>query len=448
MTLINFLHLSLRLLFKYGGVSEAYIEKVASSARRKAQSKDEILSLLAARSTFGRAFFDAAAGALIAGLGCRWCGIGRLDGEEKGVQLLAFRDGESAGEPFAYDLAGAPCEAVYLQEAGKSYSFYGDRIAEKFPKNPNLAKIGAVSYRGAAFHDGAGDPLGHVFTMGDRAESDDAEAKAFFQLVVQDVGAEFARWQAEEALRERAAALAKAQRLAQIGDWRWSLVEDALLSCSEEFARLHGLGLDDIAAQMAGKLQRFVHPEDVERVAEAYGKLSREAPDYAITYRIVLPDGGTRQVLGLGEAVFDGSGQAMELIGTVQDITARTGTEHIETVENITAGNGAAEPLDAPEPIGEASREPNLELTAKISHELRSPLNVIVGFSEIIKEEMFGPVGNDKYRGYATDIYQAGLHLVELVSNDMDLSKTPAAEDPDKTTSSKFPESYKRFRPL
>ncbi len=430
-------------------MSEAYIEKVASSARRKAQSKDEILSLLAARSTFGRAFFDAAAGALIAGLGCRWCGIGRLDGEEKGVQLLAFRDGESAGEPFAYDLAGAPCEAVYLQEAGKSYSFYGDRIAEKFPKNPNLAKIGAVSYRGAAFHDGAGDPLGHVFTMGDRAESDDAEAKAFFQLVVQDVGAEFARWQAEEALRERAAALAKAQRLAQIGDWRWSLEQNALLSCSEEFARLHGVGPDDIAAQMAGQLQRFVHPEDVERVTEAYGKLGQEAPDYAITYRIVLSDGEVRQVLGLGEAVFDASGRATELIGTVQDITARNGAAELPAATpDDPARDGPAEIEAATEPAGEAQREPDLELTAKISHELRSPLNVIVGFSEIIKEEMFGPVGNEKYLSYATDIYQAGLHLVELVSNDMDLSKSPAAEDPNKTTSSKFPESYKPFRPL
>ncbi len=58
-----------------------------------------------------------------------------------------------------------------------------------------------------------------------------------------------------------------------------------------------------------------------------------------------------------------------------------------------------------------------------MSHKLRTPLNAIIGFSEIIKEERLGPVGNDKYRDYATDVNESGQHLLDLINDILDLSK-------------------------
>ncbi len=69
------------------------------------------------------------------------------------------------------------------------------------------------------------------------------------------------------------------------------------------------------------------------------------------------------------------------------------------------------------------------EFLANKSHELRKPLNAIIGFSEIIKDETFGPVGSTKYRDYADDINQSGQHLLSLINDILDLSKIESGTD-------------------
>jgi two-component system cell cycle sensor histidine kinase PleC len=63
---------------------------------------------------------------------------------------------------------------------------------------------------------------------------------------------------------------------------------------------------------------------------------------------------------------------------------------------------------------------------ANMSHELRTPLNAILGFSEVMKDEMIGPIGNSKYRSYAGDIHASGQHLLGLVNDILDLAKIEA----------------------
>lgn len=65
---------------------------------------------------------------------------------------------------------------------------------------------------------------------------------------------------------------------------------------------------------------------------------------------------------------------------------------------------------------------------AMISHELRTPLNAIIGFSEILDDEMFGPLGDKKYAGYVRDIRNSGQHLLGLINNILDLTKVEANE--------------------
>ncbi|MDE1974476.1 MAG: HAMP domain-containing histidine kinase, partial [Hyphomicrobiales bacterium] len=63
------------------------------------------------------------------------------------------------------------------------------------------------------------------------------------------------------------------------------------------------------------------------------------------------------------------------------------------------------------------------EFVGKVSHEIRTPLNAITGFAEVIAAERFGPLGNERYRDYVKDIHAAGMHLVSLLNDLLDLSK-------------------------
>ncbi len=68
------------------------------------------------------------------------------------------------------------------------------------------------------------------------------------------------------------------------------------------------------------------------------------------------------------------------------------------------------------------------EFLANMSHELRTPLNAVIGFSELIKNQAFGPIGSDRYRNYANDINESGQHLLSIINDILDLSKIESEE--------------------
>jgi signal transduction histidine kinase len=59
---------------------------------------------------------------------------------------------------------------------------------------------------------------------------------------------------------------------------------------------------------------------------------------------------------------------------------------------------------------------------AHLSHELRTPLNTVIGFSEAIADEIYGPIANQRYRSYASDIHKAGAKLLGLLTDLLDIS--------------------------
>ena len=76
----------------------------------------------------------------------------------------------------------------------------------------------------------------------------------------------------------------------------------------------------------------------------------------------------------------------------------------------------------------EAANQAKSEFLANMSHELRTPLNAINGFSEIMAGEMFGPLGDSKYKGYAADILKSGQHLLSLINDILDMAKIEAGK--------------------
>lgn len=75
----------------------------------------------------------------------------------------------------------------------------------------------------------------------------------------------------------------------------------------------------------------------------------------------------------------------------------------------------------------ETERNSARQFLAQMTHELRTPLNAVIGFSEIMVNQLFGPL-DDRYRDYAEDIMQSGRHLLGIINDILDLSKIEAGE--------------------
>jgi two-component system, sensor histidine kinase and response regulator len=74
------------------------------------------------------------------------------------------------------------------------------------------------------------------------------------------------------------------------------------------------------------------------------------------------------------------------------------------------------------------ARRATSQFLANMSHELTTPLNAILGFSDVMHQQAFGPIGNSRYREYCADIHRSGTHLAALITNVLDLSKIAAGK--------------------
>jgi PAS domain S-box-containing protein len=89
---------------------------------------------------------------------------------------------------------------------------------------------------------------------------------------------------------------------------------------------------------------------------------------------------------------------------------------------------------DAESQLQDAKRESDManraksEFLANMSHELRTPLNSIIGFSEIIRNQVFGPIEPQSYWEYARDIHESGKHLLSIINQILDISKIDAGD--------------------
>jgi PAS domain S-box-containing protein len=133
------------------------------------------------------------------------------------------------------------------------------------------------------------------------------------------------RKRAEEALRRSEASLAEAQRLSKTGSFAWSPATDTTYY-SEECYRVLGFEPQAGPPPVEAVWQR-VHPDDLDRCREVVAKAMRDKVDFEVDYRLILPDKTVRDVHGVGHVVLDGSGEVVEHVGTVVDITERKRAE-------------------------------------------------------------------------------------------------------------------------
>jgi signal transduction histidine kinase len=108
---------------------------------------------------------------------------------------------------------------------------------------------------------------------------------------------------------------------------------------------------------------------------------------------------------------------------SIRDILNHRAQSLESDIESLTV---AAEEVRQAKEKAEISDRAKTDFLANMSHELKTPLNAVIGFSEMMAGEVLGPIGTPQYREYAQEICDSGRHLVEIVNDILDVSRLEA----------------------
>jgi PAS domain S-box-containing protein len=185
-----------------------------------------------------------------------------------------------------------------------------------------------------------------------------------------------------------------------------------ILSLNEPAERLFGYHQNEIAGEsLLMLLAPQSHPETTARLES----LSRGGEAEA-AFRPL-------QVVGR-----DRDGASIPLALTLARIGPSEAPQFCALARDLSRERETERRLIAAREAAEAASAAKTDFLAQVSHEIRTPLHAILGFAEVMLEERFGPVGNERYKDYLKDIHASGSHVMSLADDLLDLSKIEAGK--------------------
>ncbi|MCX7354959.1 MAG: PAS domain-containing protein [Alphaproteobacteria bacterium] len=159
-----------------------------------------------------------------------------------------------------------------------------------------------------------------------------------------------------------------------------------------------------------GRFVDLAHPDDRAIYEDAFARSGRDLTPFDLVRRIVLPFGETKWIHGVaipkrhanGDIVWDG------------------------VTFDVTEQKRAQEAIALAADEAQAASRAKSEFLANMSHELRTPLNAILGFSEVILDEVYGPLQPPNYLEYIRLVRDSGHHLLNVINDILDMSKIEA----------------------
>jgi PAS domain S-box-containing protein len=178
---------------------------------------------------------------------------------------------------------------------------------------------------------------------------------------------------AEETLRKREAYLAESQRLAHTGSWAIDGTTHEAQYWSEEMFRIFGFDPQQGVPKRDQWLQRM-HPEDRDKGGrQASDRVFLQRVDARLEYRIVLPDGMVKHVLGLAHPVVSPDGELVQVVGTMVDITERKHAE--EARDRLRQLEADLAHINRVSVMG--------EMAASLAHEIKQPISAATTNAQI-----------------------------------------------------------------
>ncbi len=215
----------------------------------------------------------------------------------------------------------------------------------------------------------------------------------------------------EQALMDREQQLSEAQEIGRMGHWRW-VIGQKQVEWSDQIYRIFGVDKHNFTPTLE-TVNSLLNPRDVSRLSQSFQRALIDKNNYEMDFRLKHADGQIRYVRCEGRCEIDDEGQVVALFGIMHDITERVLYE-----KQLREAKEAAEKAYAAKS----------QFLANMSHELRTPLNAIIGFSEMMQRQLLGPLGSDRYLDYIAGIRESGEHLLDLISDILDMSKIEAGK--------------------
>ena len=215
----------------------------------------------------------------------------------------------------------------------------------------------------------------------------------------------------KDSLKRQEKKLNKTEAIGNIGQWEW-LVGSEQLIFSDQLYSIFGVQREDFKPTL-DNITSMIHRNDSNRMMQVFQRAIIEQNNYDMDFRINHPDGETRFIRCEGRCELDKDDDVIALYGIMQDVTETTRRE----IDLKKAKDSVEKAYAA-----------KTQFLANMSHELRTPLNAIIGFSEMMERQLLGPIGTEKYLEYISGIRESGEHLLDLISDILDMSKIEAGK--------------------
>lgn len=215
----------------------------------------------------------------------------------------------------------------------------------------------------------------------------------------------------EQELLRREQQLLEAEAIGKMGHWYWRIGNEEL-NFSDEIYRIFGVQRGKFVPTL-NSVNAMLHRRDADRMEQVFQRAIIEQADHEIDFRVITPTGETRHVRCQGRCEIDSTGDVTGLYGIMQDVT--------QAMQHELALREAKD-------SAERAYAAKSQFLANMSHELRTPLNAIIGFSEMMQQQLLGPIGNDRYLDYIKGIRESGEHLLDLITDILDMSKIEAGK--------------------
>ncbi|MCK9993285.1 MAG: hypothetical protein Dbin4_01805 [Alphaproteobacteria bacterium] len=220
-----------------------------------------------------------------------------------------------------------------------------------------------------------------------------------------------ARRQAEEELRQ------SEEKFRVLADHAHDMIsiyspDSTCLYVSPSVERLFGYRPDEFIGQPVSK---FMHPEDIETIISINSRTIEKDEKHPVYLARMRHKNGHWEWVEASNTI-----ERDQDTGKITQVSSvsRLVTERVRNEQELREARERAEAAD----------RAKSDFLAHMSHEIRTPLNAVIGFSEVMRDQLFGPLGSPRYEEYINDIYESGTHLLALINDVLDMSKVESGK--------------------